>query len=713
MAVATPHAPTAAAAVAARPRRPVRAPMLLLSALLAVLLYGAFAQGATGLPEESWIQLVLIACAGVACGVWLYGNGRLALRTSVAGWTGVALLALFAAWTGVTLLWSVAPDRTWIELNRGIAYALMVVLGIAVGSSMADAPRRLVTGWAIVAVPVALYAAGGKTLPGLHVDGLFDLDHAGSINRLRGSFGYWNALALFCVLALAPTLRLAADPARRIPWRLLALSGAYLLIFVTGLTYSRGGVVALAAAMTAFVALTTERLRTFTLFMLVWIASAIPVALAIRSPELSADLVPLARRTDDALVVLITLLVVLALVLAAGFALMWSERARWYSPARGRVVGRVLVGFSAVILVMGVLGAATTGVLGALADDFTRTDKAAAQTDPGRLLSTNSGNRWTWWKEALGAWSDKPVAGWGAGSFPVTHLRYRTEPLPVKQPHSVPLQWLAETGLIGAGLALGGLLALLAAALSRVRSIRPEQRGHTAALCAAPVAWLAHCFYDWDWDIPAVTLPMLLAVGVAVALPGRPTAREVLDPAPGLRALGFGLAVAALIAAALSAALPALSALRTEDVKVRTGAAKATDAQLADAAADAEVAASLNPLAIEPLLVAASIAERRGRIDLARDALVRAIERQPEDVSAWVRLARLDALIRLDREGGRRATLRALELDPINPGTLALAQLAQRGSVPPNESATATGSPLPKQIPITEPDPPGALSTGR
>jgi len=676
--------------------------------LLGCVLYGAFAGGATRLPSESWIQLTLIAAAGVACAVWLYGDGRLALRASPVAWAGAGLLAAFAVWTGLTVLWSVAPDRTWIELNRGIAYALMVVLGITVGSSMPSAPRRVAAGWALVAVPVALYAAGGKTLPGLHIDGLFSLDHARSFNRLRGSLGYWNALALFCVLALPATLRLAADPARRAAARLTSLSGVYLLIFVIGLTYSRGGVLALTAAMTAFIALTTERLRTFSLFVVAWLGSAVPLTFALVSPDLRSDLVPLARRQDDALVVLIVGLVVLAVVLGVGFALIRAERARWYSTARGRIVGRVLAGVGAAVLALGVAGAASTGVFSTLATSFTDTTQAADQTDPNRLLSANSGNRWTWWKEALGAWSDKPVAGWGAGSFPVTHLLYRTEPIGVKQPHSVPLQWMAETGAVGAGLALGALLALLAAAIARTRSWTGSQRGYAAALTAAPIAWLAHCFYDWDWDIPAVTLPMLLAAGVVVGRPGAGAARAAIGPTPGLRAVGFGLAVALLLAAALSAALPALAQTRTSSVSVGLDR-RLGEPQLAEAAADAEVAASLNPLSAEPLRLAAVIAQRRGRLEEARGLIVRAIERQPTDVGSWLALADIDAA-RLDRAGVRRATLRALELDPINPATLALARTAQRASVPANESATATGAPLPKQVPVTEPDP---VPTGR
>ncbi len=97
-----------------------------------------------------------------------------------------------------------------------------------------------------------------------------------------------------------------------------------------------------------------------------------------------------------------------------------------------------------------------TGTIEHQWDDFTSV-KQDDQSDPGRVLRSNSGNRWVWWREAAGAFSDEPLKGWGAGSFPLVHRRYRENDLPVRQAHSVPLQFLAETGFVGALLALGGL----------------------------------------------------------------------------------------------------------------------------------------------------------------------------------------------------------------------------------------------------------------
>jgi hypothetical protein len=67
MAAAAP--PRLRASAAKGPR--LSASELLLTALLGAVLYAAFADGATGLPQESWLQLALLVIAAWAAGAWL------------------------------------------------------------------------------------------------------------------------------------------------------------------------------------------------------------------------------------------------------------------------------------------------------------------------------------------------------------------------------------------------------------------------------------------------------------------------------------------------------------------------------------------------------------------------------------------------------------------------------------------------------------------
>ncbi len=181
----------------------------------------------------------------------------------------------------------------------------------------------------------------------------------------------------------------------------------------------------------------------------------------------------------------------------------------------------------ALVVVLGALAVSDRGLGGTIshqADQFTK-PKLDRQNDPARVLRTNSGNRWVWWEEAVRGFEDRPVTGFGAGSFPLTHRHYRESTLEVLQPHSVPLEFLTETGLVGALLALGGLALLVVAAVRgvRARAAGPE-RAFACALLAGVVAWSVHIWVDWDWEIPGVTLAVLIVLGVLAATPAAPAA---------------------------------------------------------------------------------------------------------------------------------------------------------------------------------------------
>ncbi len=689
---------------------PRGAPAVLLVGLLACVLHAAFAGGGSGPPQETLVQLVLLALAGFACAAWLYGNG-VAFAGSRLAWTGVALLGGFAVWSAASVAWSVAPDRSWEEANRALAAALVVLLGVAVGSSLPRAGPRAAAGLALVVGAVALFALGGKTLPGLTLGGLVDLDHAGELTRLRAPLGYWNALGLVCVLGALPCLAVALDNGRRAGGRIVAVCALSVLLVVLGLTYSRGGLLALGVGLVVLVAAGAERLRPLAWAGAAGAACAAPLAVALSSADLTTDDLPFGRREDDAFLVFMVVVAALAALAILGRGVIWLETRGAFTPARDRLATRalgaaILVGLAVAV---GAVAASDRGVGGTIsdaADRFTRT-RADPTTDPRRVLSTTSGNRWLWWREAAGAWSDRPVEGWGAGSFPLTHRLYRTIPFEVQQPHSMPIQWLAETGIVGMALALGGLLALLAAALARARSLRPgPARTATAALAAAGAAWLVHSLFDWDWSLPGATLPALLALGVAVARPAAPAARP-----PGARGGALAVAVTVLLALGVAAALPALSASRTAAALDAAAAGSADPDRLAAAAADAELAARLNPFAVAPLFATASIAERLGDTQEARRQLLRAVRRQPESSDAWARLVRIELTLR-DGAAMRRAADRLLALDPAGPVAISLAGRVQAALTPPEGSPTATGSPLPaapspepSPEPTTEPEP--------
>ena len=146
----------------------------------------------------------------------------------------------------------------------------------------------------------------------------------------------------------------------------------------------------------------------------------------------------------------------------------------------------------------------------------------------------------------------------------------------------------------------------------------------------------------------------------------------------------------------LSVVLPSLAATKASAAFTQAGATS-SPTQLRQAEVTAELAARLDPLSDEGLRAAASIALYLGHRGQAQRYLLQAVGRDPSDVLAWEDLANLE--LRLgDARATRQALVRVLELDPRGMGGPIGRQLMlglQKLITPPNDSATATSTPLP------------------
>jgi O-antigen ligase len=677
-------------------------------ALAGIVAWALFSDGATSLENEAGLQIALCAAALVTLAGLLF-SPRVRLRAPAIALVGLGLLALFAVWSGWSIAWSIAPDLSWVQLNRWAAYTLVAALALVLGSSLRRAPQLTALAFLVVATAVAAYALGGKVIPWFSIPGLIDLDHTANFSRLREPLGYWNALGLVCVLAGPIAVRTAADPDASRRWRTFSLVSLVVLLVTLGLTYSRGGILSLLAALAVLVAIGPDRLR-LTAYAVLGMAAAVPAyVVAVVRDDLTTDGVVQAERADDGLILLVALLVAIALVVWAGRWLRdrdaHLEQAKLVPPSV-RPRNALVAAGAALLVLIGGLAVSERGVTGTIEDrwdDFT-TVKSDDQSDPSRVLRSNSGNRWVWWKEAAGAFSDEPVKGWGAGSFPLVHRRYRENDLPVRQAHSVPLQLLAETGLVGAALALAGLGLLGWAAAARLRYADGRERRYVAALACASLAWGVHMWFDWDSDIPGVTLPLLIFLGVLAARPpGTADAVDAVPPQDDVRApagpRGAGLLAGALILAALatSAYLPWLADDKAAEATL-LGAVSEEDA-LEEAAKRADEAMQLNPLSIDPVAAAIAIALKRGRLQEVAELVEETADRQPQNPDVWLRAYAVQQSI--DDAPARIASLRRLlELDP-HEDRLSLHGVAAGVA---ERSASATGTPLVVEVlPATAP----------
>jgi tetratricopeptide (TPR) repeat protein len=218
--------------------------------------------------------------------------------------------------------------------------------------------------------------------------------------------------------------------------------------------------------------------------------------------------------------------------------------------------------------------------------------------------------------------------------------------------HNLPLQFAAETGLVGLLLAGGAAGAALLGAARALRRLGGVDREAAAGLAVVLPTFLVHSVLDYDWEFVALCAPLFFATGYLLAA-GREQARA--------RGSWLWAGAAALVALALlySLAAPPIAARRVDSAY-----SQIEDGSVEKAIDSAKSAHALNPLSVEPLYAWAAAEEAVGNFDSARARYLRAIDLQPLNWDTWYELGRFDVEVIGDDAAGRRAFRRALELNP-------------------------------------------------
>jgi tetratricopeptide (TPR) repeat protein len=576
----------------------MRRPEVAVSVAAALLLGAVFAG------DSVWTALAALLVAG--------GWGALAFagRAPLPGgglWLAGALLAI-AVWNGLSIAWSIAPDLSWAELDRTLVYVAFVAVGLLLGASWSGAARPAVVALVVAFGAAVVWALAGKAIPALFDDG-------GRAARLRDPIGYWNALALAADALLVLALSLAAG-SRSLLVRMGGAVLGYAAVVAVLLAASRAGVAAAVLGLVLWLWLRRDRVDAALLALAAILPGAAVAGWAFTRPALAEDGRPHADRVADGAWFGLLVLVGAALVAAAARELARRPLA---PAARGRVA-LLLRGLAAAVALVTVVALAANA--GRIADEF-RGEEVA--NNPGRIASLSSNNRSAWWGEARDIFEADPLVGAGANTFEVARKRYRENASSVTQPHSVPLQFLAGTGIVGLALFLALAAAAAAAAVGAVSRLAGAERDAAAALAIVLVLWLVHAVVDYDWDFVAVTGPALFAAG-ALAAAGRPTRRVS-------SAFAAAAAAACALAAAVSVATPWLARQVVLDVN------PALERDDVDAARDAaRRARSLDPFSLGPLFARARVEEQAGDQASALAAYRRAAELQPENPTPWYEL---------------------------------------------------------------------------
>ena len=514
--------------------------------LVGIWLWLAFSSG--GYLAREWVLPVLaLGLFGLAAAA-LTAYPRRPRQLSLAV---LAVFGAYAIWVACSAIWAGSTGRVWLESGRTFAYLLILALALTYFTSAAArvAFRYLLMGGAFLLLVVCI----SRLWSAQNIADLF------SGGRLRFPAGYPNNSAAMFLVCFWPLMWLAAGPRERAPVRGIAVGVATGLLGLAIMTQSRGAIYSLAISLVLLFVLSPGRLRL--LFYLL-----VPVLLmGYAFPRLNRywlDGPEAVGGGQAARTVLIA-------ALAAGFiGMILALLERWV-----RVSGRMKVIFGAVIAVAclaGLVYGATdlTRPYGGPIDWFSHTwqvftaDPASGETTGSSSPTGTSGSRFTdlssngrvdIWKAAWREFESSPVVGAGAGNFVYQYERVRavTSNKP-QETHSITLQVLGDTGIVGGIFAFGGIILAvsgilwprLSASWARARrtwlrrkkqgeepagsrSGQPPTRwgddakayGWEMALLAGAAYWFIHANVEWLWQMAGVSIAavLMLAAGVAAA----------------------------------------------------------------------------------------------------------------------------------------------------------------------------------------------------
>jgi hypothetical protein len=558
-------------------------------------------------------------------------------------------LALYAAWELASALWSHATARTLDSYDRTLLYLLAMVLFGSIRytrARLAWLSRALFAGLAVV----CLIGLTSRILP--HA---WPTASSFFADRLNYPLTYWNAEGMIAAIALILGLHLSADHNEH--WSVRVLAAAVLpgVAATLLLTFSRGAMGAAVIGLLAYCLLT--RLHTLPGALLAVVPAT---AIAVRSAW-DATLLATSNATTPAAVSQgrHVAFVVGACMLGAGLLravlLLGDHRLAKLPLVRNppRRAIRVSLGASAAVVIVALaLAGGATGVAQREYDKFAHRNAGPNVTQTrDRLTDPANNGRVSLWKAAIQIYDTQKLRGTGAGTYQQQYPRYRTEGLYVVDAHSLYLQSLAELGLVGFALILLVVFGILIALASRIRG---PDRALYAALLATTLAWAVHQAFDWDWQMPAVTLGVFILAGLALARPaGRIPGVSGLPASRTLVALGW----------LILAVTPLLVSTSYARVQSSGQALKRGDC----ASAKREALSSLSLSAERPQAYAiVGICDlEQGFSQAAVPAMAEAVSLEPQswEEQYWLAVARAAAGI-----DPRPAIRRAAELNPLEVG---------------------------------------------
>jgi hypothetical protein len=562
--------------------------------------------------------------AGLA--VWLVVAALLAMGAASRAKLGrpfywaIGLIGALALLSVVSSLWSGSIELSVTETDRVLVYLGFFLAAFLIAQT--DQRRqRFAEGIAIALALMAFLGLASRLLP--HV--LTVSESLGSGPRLRYPLGYWNANGASFGIGIAMLLWMSRRSlSASLRW--LAVASLPALLLALYFTYSRGGLLALLVACGCLLALSHDRLRLLAT-LAIGLVGALPAVLAVQARHSIADNVANQAAVDQGVTVLLLLVAgtVLALALFAGLRRL--EGRRDGLTGRALELSRNPVVLKRIFLVVALLAIGVAIAIGGRAwSQFSSSDVQFPSDPKQHLIQLSGAGRHDFWRVAIDSFGEKPILGHGAGTYQFSWGELRSIPVTVRDAHSLYLEAFAELGLVGGLIVLGLVGLLLWTGLSAWRAARGPQRELYAVLLAVAVAFAIGAANDWFWEIAAMGAVFFLASGVLVAGRCAQLSRAAVAADDDGEQRRFGLAVAGLAVAWITAL--ALIGPLLVDHEIKASQAAVANGDVGKAIEHAKTARSIEPWAATPYVQLGLLADFQGDYPTASERFGQAIDRE-------------------------------------------------------------------------------------
>ncbi len=480
----------------------------------------------------SAVAVAVIVAALIPGYLWNSSLGR-------AQWALVGTLLALTAIVTASISWSISPVLSLHEASRTAMYVGVFVLLL---------PAAARWGWLIVDATIfgallspALFGLAQKVYPTEVVySGFATLatdPKASSTLGYHPTFGMMCAMGALLVISRVGSFRsIYSTPLR-------ALYSATGVVFLVAMyfSFSRGALLALAAGTLVLLVLAKHRFEVLGNLAVTALPALWVVSQAREFPGLVTRPVSTGVIKADGLALIDPLLKGVLLALAAQVLFSLIVRAvEEFTPdgvRRGmRAIGTTV---AVVVVAVGLVASWTAfqelGGVEELRSQVTASDsgpaaEAVAADQTQRLTSLSAANRIALWEIAWDNFREHPLTGTGGETYQIVYAReVPGAPETVLHPHSMWMSLLSDTGIVAflafGAFCVGSLAFACYNAFSKTRT--RTSRALIAGSTAAATAYLVSSSIDWNWYIPASTVPFFALAAVAVGMRRR---RELPKP---------------------------------------------------------------------------------------------------------------------------------------------------------------------------------------